>query len=174
MVHWAERERWLLDLDRFKLLTAGLKKLAGGLEHQVFLHPDPKFGRVVKLTKPPYFGAQMDLKKYAYNAIWSNLLFGDDIRLEGFLQVEGGVSVAITQPFVFGKSPTEPQIKKWFEDQGYVVCGWNKWKGRDGSIIADAHTGNFIRTNDGTLIPIDLQVLNPGSMISGSLTNGFF
>lgn len=140
-----------------------MKDLGGGLEHNVFFFQER--GRVLKITKPPYFGNPMELGKYALNALWSNLLFGDSITFEGFLQVPDAVSVVVSQPYVRGRSPSDEQIHKWFLDQHFVKSGFNKWHGPNGEVIADAHTGNFIRTRDGVLIPIDLQVLNPGSAV---------
>ena len=163
MVHWAKRERWLLEPVEFRLLTGSLENLGGGLEHSVFFHQ--KQGRVLKITRPPYFGIPLDLDKYALNALWANLLFADSITFEGFLEVDDAVSVVVSQPYVVGTSPSENQIRKWFEEQNYVKTGFNKWHGPDGEVITDAHVGNFIRRSDGFLVPIDLQILNPGHQI---------
>lgn len=126
-------------------------------------YPTPQLAMVIKVTKPPNFGARGELTEYVKNVIWSNILFGDDIQLAGVLQTEEGISVVTTQPYIVGKSPTQEQITQWFEDQGYVNQGYGRWKNIDGAEVADSHPGNFILMRNGLLIPIDLQVLKIGS-----------
>lgn len=100
---------------------------------------------------------------YLENILWANALFQDDIRLEGVLGGVEGPSVVISQPFIVGRSPTEVEVVEWFGQQGYVRDGYNKWRHPvSGAVIADTHPGNFIVTDDGFLVPIDLQVLAPG------------
>ncbi|WP_170266529.1 hypothetical protein [Brevifollis gellanilyticus] len=161
LVSWARREQWLVDASELEHLTAGLKRLEGGLEHRVFFHEEMR--RVLKITKAPFFGTQVEAWRYARNALWANLLFGDDIRLEGILLTQEGASIVISQPLVQGDSPTLEQIAQWFTDQGYRADGFNKWCNEAGTVIADTHPGNFIRIEDGTLIPIDLQILSVGA-----------
>lgn len=137
-------------------MIAGFKFLAGGLEHDVFFKK--RFGRVYKITKPPYFGAMWELTKYVQNLIWCNEIFDDDLRLEGVLPSNEGVSLVISQPYIHGTRPSEAQIAEWFELQDYHRLSKLIWENPDGRRIADAHEGNFILQQDGALIPIDLHV----------------
>lgn len=111
---------------------------------------------------PPNFGARGEVLEYVRNAIWANEMFGDDIRLEGIIETEAGPAIVTSQPFIEGREPTVDEISEWFESQGYVADGYNKWRHPEtGAVIADAHSGNLVMTDAG-LIPIDLQILNPG------------
>ena len=141
-------------------LAEGWKKFGGQSEHTVFLVE--KFERVVKFTLPPNFGAQGSIP-YLRNIVACNRLFGDDIWFHGILATEQGPAFVISQPYVDGTEPTSEEIANWFLDQGYESKGHNRWfHPVTGVDVADAHTGNLIKSSDGELIPIDLQVLKEG------------
>ena len=117
---------------------------------------------MVKFTLPPNFGAQGSIA-YLRNIGASNRLFGDDIRFHGILKTDKGPAFVISQPYVDGSEPEPAEVAAWFESNGYQSTGHNRWKNfSTGVEIADAHIGNLIKTEDGELIPIDLQVLNAG------------
>ncbi|MCB1093431.1 MAG: hypothetical protein KDL87_17970 [Verrucomicrobiae bacterium] len=133
---------------------------AGATEHDVFLSPEGE--KVIKLTIPPKFGARGQVIDYVKNVLWANHLFGDDIRLVGIVATNAGPAIVTSQPFIEGGAPTQEEVAEWFLDQGYLPDGYFKWRHPEsGAIIADAHPGNLVRTEWG-LIPIDLQILNPG------------
>lgn len=160
VVSWAKENDWLLDREKFRNLIKDLPELGGGLEHSVF--GSVETGRVLKITCPPYFGSRSSLVEYLKNVLWSNALFQDDIKLVGVLESEGAVSLVTSQPFIEGRSPTKVEIVQWFENQGFIKDGYNKWKNPgSGAVIADTHEGNFIVTDSDVLVPIDLQVLRP-------------
>lgn len=164
LVSWARESGWLIEPAGFGKLTPTFKEFEGGAEHQVF--GVPKAGRVMKITRPPNFGARGKLADYLRNLKWSNALFQDDIRIEGVVETENGPAMVISQPFVAGKSPDIEIVKAWFAQQGYQPAGENTWKHPDtGAVITDAHPRNFILTEEEELVPIDLQVLNPGNDI---------
>lgn len=98
--------------------------------------------------------------------IWCNQILDDDIRLEGVISTSDGLSVVISQPYIIGRSPTESEIDEWFKLQGAVRVGKHKWKYPNGMIVADAHTGNLILMTDGSLVPIDLHIEDPGSCLT--------
>ena len=61
------------------------------------------------------------------------------------------------------------EVASWFQSNGYETIGHNRWqKPETGTEIADAHIGNLIKTADGELIPIDLQVLAEGEPFHSS------
>ena len=120
---------------------------------------------VLKITKPPGFGLQSSFSKYLRNVFWSNLLFGDDIRFEGIIPRKDGASILISQPFIKGRATTYQEIELWFSSQGDVACGYHKWcSPSTGVVIADAHTGNFVIIESGKALPIDLQILETGTV----------
>ncbi len=89
-----------------------------------------------------------------------NPLFGDDIHFHGVLETATGPSLVSSQPNIAGTVPTAAEVATWFESNGYHSTGHNRWKNAaTGTEIADAHIGNLIKSDDGELIPIDLQVL---------------
>ena len=116
-----------------------------------------------KTTKPSSFGQQGSLCQYVNNVHWSNELLGEDIRFEGVINGEEGVSIVTSQPFVCGKHPELDEISQWFQNQGYERVGYNRWAHPSTGVeIADTHSGNFVKLDTGTLIPIDLQILDSG------------
>jgi DNA ligase (NAD+) len=121
--------------------------------------------RVIKLTIPPNFGAQGGVIPYLANLDAANRIFGDDIEFHGVLETLHGPSLVTSQPFIVGSQPEPKEVAAWFESNGYQSTGHNRWKHPESGIeIADAHTGNLIQSNNGELIPIDLQVLDAGDL----------
>ena len=160
ILEWGTHTRRLLNLQEITRLTEGWIKLAGQSEHTVFLAE--KYLRVVKFTLPPNFGAQGSIR-YLRNIVACNRIFGDDIWFHGILLTEQGPAFVISQPYVDGTQPSSGEITDWFTNQGYESKGHNRWfHPVTGVDVADAHTGNLIKSSDGELIPIDLQVLKEG------------
>ncbi len=161
VVSWARRNGRLIDSARFGEITADFSELGGQSEHVVF-RPEES-SRVIKLTIPPNFGAQGGTVAYLTNLDAANLIFGDDIQFHGVLETLRGPSLVTSQPFIVGMEPEPEEVTAWFVSNGYQSTGHNRWKHPESGIeIADAHIGNLIKTDDGELIPIDLQVLNAG------------
>ena len=156
LLHWANNSGRLLSKAELDGIIGGLRVLEAGLEHQVYFVK--KLGRVVKITKPPRFGLHGDLRIYVQNALWCNLLFMDDIRLEGVVTTVDGVSLVISQPYVHGQKPTEEEITEWFTSQGCNCVSPQRWEFPDGTVVADTHQGNLLKVKSNALIPIDLHV----------------
>ncbi|MCW1883535.1 NAD-dependent DNA ligase LigA [Luteolibacter flavescens] len=160
ILEWGTEAGRLIDPGKLLALVGDWKKLGGQSEHTVFAVESSK--RVIKFTLPPNFGAQ-GAEMYLKNISSSNRLFVDDIRFHGVLQTHKGPAFVISQPFVKGDEPTLEEVATWFESNGYHSVGHNRWLNKvTGTEIADAHTGNLIKTADGELVPIDLQVLTEG------------
>ena len=160
ILDWGTQTGRILSPDELFELVREWKELGGQSEHTVF-HIE-KTARVIKFTLPPCFGAQGSIA-YLKNIVASNRLFGDDIRFHGILKTDKGPAFVISQPYVHGSQPDPGEVSAWFESNGYESTGHNRWKNpQTGIEIADAHVGNLIKTEDGELIPIDLQILNAG------------
>lgn len=169
ILQWGNQSGRILKAEGIHRLLRDWKKLGGQSEHTVF-HIE-SIGRIVKFTIPPNFGAQGSIL-YLDNIGASNRLFGDDIIFHGILPSEQGPAFLISQPYVEGTEPTPAEVENWFLDQGYVSSGHNRWLHPvTGTEIADAHTGNLIKSSDGELIPIDLQVLNEGANPQSPIIN---
>ena len=159
MVSWAREKGWLFDPQGFGEIAARHPSLGGQSEHVVF-RPENS-DRVIKLTIPPTFGGQNFALSYLSNIDASNRLFGDDIVFHGILETADGPSMVTSQPFVDGTTPTSKEVALWFEAAGYESSGYHRWLNAETKTeIADAHVGNLIKTADGELVPIDLQVLH--------------
>ncbi len=169
ILQWGDQSGRILETQGVHRLLRDWKKLGGQSEHTVF-HIE-SLGRIIKFTLPPNFGAQGSLQ-YLANIGASNRLFGDDIIFHGILPSEEGPAFLISQPYVDGTEPTLEEVAKWFTDQGYISNGHNRWLHPvTGVDIADAHTGNLIKSSDGELIPIDLQVLKEGETFKFRISN---
>jgi DNA ligase (NAD+) len=157
ILQWGVETGRILQVEGLRRLLRGWEKLGGQSEHTL-IHI-AGINRVVKFTLPPNFGAQGSIP-YLRNIGACNRLFGDDIWFHGIIATEQGPAFVISQPYVDGTEPTLEEVAKWFTDQGYISNGHNRWfHPVTGADIADAHTGNLIKSSDGELIPIDLQVL---------------
>ena len=169
VLEWGVDTHRQLEAESLFELTQSWKKLAGQSEHTVFLAQEQE--RVVKFTLPPSFGAQGSIP-YLRNIVACNRLFGDDIWFHGILSTEQGPAFVISQPYVDGTEPTIEEVADWFINQGYISTGHNRWLHPvTGIEIADAHTGNLIKSSDGELIPIDLQVLKEEIHLQSSIHN---
>ena len=159
VVSWARENGRLIDPRRFGKLTTRYPQLGGQSEHTVFHLQDNR--RVVKITIPPHFGGQGTALAYLRNLMAANTLFGDEIVFHGVLETRRGPALVVSQPFVPGMPPTAQEIETWFLDNGYQPVGHNRWKNETTGVdVADAHIGNLIKTDEGELIPIDLQILS--------------
>ena len=169
ILEWGAETGRMLDPEKLLNIVKDWKDLGGQSEHTVFFIEG--LPRIIKFTLPPHFGAQGSVG-YLENIGASNRLFGDDIHLHGILETEKGPAFVISQPFVDGTVPTNEEVAAWFESNGYHSTGHNRWKNHEtGTEIADAHVGNLIKSHDGELIPIDLQVLSEGGSPSFSAVN---
>jgi DNA ligase (NAD+) len=169
ILEWGAETGRMLDPESLLELVKDWQDLGGQSEHTVFFIE--KLPRIIKFTLPPNFGAQGSIG-YLTNIGASNRLFGDDIRFHGILETDKGPAFVISQPFVAGTVPSIEEVASWFEAQGYHSTGHNRWKNDEtGTEIADAHVGNLIKSAEGELIPIDLQVLDEGESSSLSTLN---
>ncbi|MFC7335562.1 NAD-dependent DNA ligase LigA [Haloferula chungangensis] len=157
ILEWGQETGRIASQQKLSELLSDQPDLGGQSEHTVFYLA--RHRRVVKLTRPPVFGAQGPVG-YLRNILLSNRFFDDDIHLHGILPTDQGPALIISQPYVHGTRPTETEVANWFLQSGYEECGYLRWRNAaTGVEIADAHEGNLIRTEDGELLPIDLQVL---------------
>ncbi|MCW1921154.1 NAD-dependent DNA ligase LigA [Luteolibacter arcticus] len=161
ILEWGTKAGRLIDPGKLLALVGDWKKLGGQSEHTVFAVESSN--RVIKFTLPPNFGAQ-GAKAYLKNIGASNRLFADDICFHGVLETHKGPAFVISQPFVKGDEPNLDEVAAWFQTHGYRSIGHNRWiNDATGTEVADAHTGNLIKTADGELVPIDLQILHEGN-----------
>lgn len=131
-----------------------------GNEHDVWFREIDGVGRVFKITRGKHAIYGISGTPAAYLSRWqnSNLLFGDDIRVEGILP-DG--RFVISQLFVEGKVPSTQELH-----QALTEIGWAQyrhsgtvWNSPDGRIVmSEVHNGNFIQQPDGTMSAIDVAL----------------
>ncbi len=160
ILEWGMETGRIIDPDRIFEVLKKWTELGGQSEQTLFYIKE--LDRVIKFTIPPHLGARGCLA-YLRNITASNQLFEDDIRFHGIVQIEAGQAFVVSQPHVHGTAPSVEEVSDWFTANGYRSSGYNRWKNEaTGVEIADAHVGNLIKTEDGELVPIDLQVLSMG------------
>ena len=158
---WAEDNGLTLHKE---YIEARLKRLIGeGSEH--FVIKDVESGRVIKVTRPDFVGdgavgQSSNVFDYLNGLHLSNLLFNDDIRLEGNVEsLDEMVSLpqlVISQPLIKGRKATAKEIKAYFTGLGYE---WRDGGWRKGDVlVADASGGNVFKGTDGNTHVIDAQV----------------
>lgn len=100
--------------------------------------------------------------EYLERLILHNSEFGDDIRLEGYVDREQP-SLVISQPDVVGSPANQEQMEQQMQVLGYLPladvrlgkpCSISFYQPERGIALFDAHPGNFFQTGD-SVFPID-------------------
>jgi len=174
LLSWGQKNGILYSKETFSKRKVGEEQyFGGGNEHDVYY--DEELGRVVKVTKTTNqtdlravnnhwnFGAQGSLIAYLTNLLNHNVYFGDDIKIEGVLEMGNLISVISSQPFISGRKASEKEITSWFSSLGFEEGErphtFTKATDSQNLLIFDARPDNVIRSFSGEIIPIDLQIL---------------
>ena len=174
LLSWGQENDILYTAKTFSQRKIGEEQyLGGGNEHDVYY--DELLGRVIKVTKLPNltdkadsahhwnFGAQGSPQAYLNNLENHNTYFGDDILIEGILQINGHVAIITSQPFIRGRKATDEEIEKWFDSLNYIKGSrthtFTQRSNHQEIMVFDARPDNVIYTASGEIIPIDLQII---------------
>jgi hypothetical protein len=158
MLEWAQDSGRILNPT--PLVNMGGENHPQGGEHVVMF--DPATARVVKLTKPGFFGAQGE-DAGAYLERWAlhNRAFGDDVAFEGLVTLPGEdlPRAVISQAFAQGRDATPQEQRDFLIEKGFIEAEDGRWIHPIREIVAwDTITpGNAILTESGVRI-IDLQM----------------
>jgi hypothetical protein len=150
-----------------------------GEEHRVWF--DTRLQRYFKATHPGRFGfsvvalpdGSLELTggtplEYLERLLLQNSLFGDDVRLEGVASETGGSVVFTSQPNLGGNPVTQDEMvafmaKLWFQPLRGLSLGRPGalafYRDLDEVAAFDAHPGNFVKDDNGVVLPIDLVLL---------------
>ena len=137
-------------------------ELATGNEHAVWFYQANGESRVLRTVHEPglHFGHSLRLDDYLTRFEIGNVLFGDDVRLEG---VDESGFVYTSQRFVEGDRPDFSQIYLGMSRMGWLCRRHNaaEYQSPDGRLIlADLHTKNaVVSSRNGLLYPIDCVFL---------------
>lgn len=155
LARWAGYANLTLDSDVF----AASRSLIGGGEHLVFY--DGR-GRVIKVTKPGFYGAQGgDAGWYLQRWAWHNEVFTDDVQVEGVVTLEGEdeARIFVSQPFQKGRDASMEEIAECLQAKGFCATAGGRWVHPVREIaVWDTWTpGNVLATASATRV-IDLLV----------------
>jgi hypothetical protein len=137
-------------------------ELATGNEHAVWFYQADGESRVLRTVHEPglHFGHSLRLDDYLTRFEIGNVLFGDDVRLEG---VDDRGFVYTSQRFVEGDRPDFSQIYLGMSRMGWQCRRHNaaEYQSPDGRLIlSDLHTKNAVVSSwNGLLYPIDCVFL---------------
>lgn len=143
-------------------------------EHGVTYRADE--GVWIKYTKPWRAGFTVILSdampmlcsasplEYLRRLALQNDLFSDDVRLVGIQYNAGSQCIVTQQPHVPGRAPKMDEMHDalvgdyGFQQLNIPPMGYYKSKSyiRDDLGLFDAHPANFVKTRDGTIVPIDV------------------
>lgn len=158
LLAWAQDSGRILNPT--PLVNTGGENHPQGGEHVVLF--DPSTTRVVKLTKPGFFGAQgEDAGAYLQRWALHNRAFGDDVAFEGLVTLPGEdlPRAVISQAFAQGKDATPQEQRDFLIEKGFIETEDGRWIHPIREIVAwDTITpGNAIMTESGVRF-IDLQM----------------
>ena len=158
LLAWAKARKCLISPTVFEVGTASFGELEGGNEHEVLV--DSESGRVIKLTRPPNFGARGEAKAYLENLLAYDALLGFEWNFEGIVIEPDGVGILTSQPYVNAKEATEEQIDAYFSGQGFIKTRQHTYhRSIDEITLVDARPANILRDSDGMIFPIDIHIV---------------
>ncbi|GEM_PF-1028332 len=166
----AELESSLPEID-----LSDLEPVGGGSEHDVFTDPS-RPDSVIKTTLPGEFGGIIPDEggrgslpsEYFERVAISNALHGDHIEIIGRKGSGNKMQIVTRQPWVEHHSVNgvpsvvhDEEIQKVMRDAGFskVDKMENAYDHPAGIRVYDAGIGNIIRSQDGTIRPIDVMPL---------------
>lgn len=177
LLTWARENNRLIDPVSYLALLED-----EGEEHRVWLNTSSQ--RYFKATHTGRFGfavialpdGSLELTaatplEYVERLLVQNSLFGDSIRLEGIATETGGTVILTSQPNIEGDSVTADEMlafmsKLWFKPLRGLSLGRPGalafYRDLDEVAAFDAHPGNFVKDENGVVLPIDLVLLRAG------------
>jgi len=136
---------------------------------------EERSNRWFKATYPNKFGfgwgrpETATAGQYLNRLLLQNKYFHDDIRLVALVNSGGRLRVLTSQPHIVGEPADSEQITAWFTNLGFACLanesGIAWYRKKENLLVADAHEGNVIRSLDGELVPIDLNIIQPAGRL---------
>ena len=153
---------------------------------------DTKRQRYFKATHPGRFGfavialddGSLELTgatplEYVERMLLQNSVFGDDVKLEGVAMEGGKMSLLTSQPNVSGGEASDDDMtafmaKLWFQPLTGLSLGRPGalafYRDLDEVAAFDAHPGNFVKDDNGVVLPIDLVLLRAEAAMQKAFT----
>jgi hypothetical protein len=171
---------WARESDRLTEPTDYLPRIEdGGEEHRVWL--DAIARRYFKVTHAGRFGftvipmsdgtaelTNATPLEYLERLLLQNFLFNDAIRLEGVAIERERMVVLSSQPSISGSPVSNGEMlgfmrKLWFQPLQGLSLGrpgsLSFYRDLDEVAAFDAHPGNFVKDDNGVVLPIDLVLV---------------
>lgn len=180
----AERERQLrllLDYAAGKncLIAPGSldESYDAASEHTVYYHEQS--GRAWKVTLPGRCGNTFPEGRFEaalpseYLERWLkyNEVLGDHVRFEGVMESAEGISVVVSQRWIAGERPDNDIIEQHMQALGFkrTANGQDFFRESDNLVVLDCHPDNFVLSNEGVVVPIDVHVSEATSELKHAL-----
>lgn len=116
--------------------------------------------------------------EYLERLLLQNSLFGDRIEFEGIAQEKGQLVIVTSQPTLLGEPVTYEEMtafmrKLWFQPLTGLSLGRPGslafYRDLDEVAAFDAHPGNFVKDDNGVVLPIDLILVRAGEPLQKAL-----
>ncbi len=160
---WAKSNGRLIAADRFQQPTAL------GAEHRVY--HDQKQGYAFKATNTGRCGMFYEQgepvsslpSEYLERWRLQNEIFGDTAELEGLIETPTGVCLVVSQRWITGDVPSEFDIIEVMQSLGFATTAQAEcyYRALDDIAVMDCHDGNFVKLENGLVVPIDVIPLHP-------------
>ncbi len=158
LAEWAKDSGRLIAADSFS------QPVAMGAEHRVFYDQERRLA--LKVTNVGMCGMTFvdgepsPALPVEYLERWQlqNDLFGDVAELEGVLIAPAGVSLVISQPWIVGGAPSVDEIRELLGIAEFLptTVPESYYSARLQLALMDCHEGNFVKTPEGLVVPIDV------------------
>ena len=116
--------------------------------------------------------------EYFERLLLQNSAFSDDMRLEGVAVENGATSVLTSQPNISGVEVSDHEMtafmaKLWFKPLAGLALGRPGalafYRDLDEVAAFDAHPGNFVKDDNGVVLPIDLILIRADGAMQKAL-----
>lgn len=117
-------------------------------------------------------------EEYLKRLLLANQVFDDDIRLEGVTRESDGLVILTTQPTVVGSACGREEMIAYFEARHFaLIPGFSAghrgslsfYRDLDQAAVFDAHPANFLRDQNGIVLPIDAVVVRADEELAAML-----
>ena len=107
-----------------------------------------------------------------------NSIFGDDVRMEGVAREDGKLAIVTSQRTILGEGVTREEMmtfmgKLWFKPLRDLSLGRPGalafYRDLDEVAAFDARPGNFVKDDNGVVLPIDLILLRADEALQRAL-----
>ena len=116
--------------------------------------------------------------EYFERLLLNNSIFNDDLRIEGVASEKGSATVLTSQPNISGVEVSADEMltfmaKLWFKPLTGLALGRPGalafYRDLDEVAAFDAHPGNFVKDDNGVVLPIDLILLRTDEAMQKAL-----